>query len=74
MCHSGNFMIIAGTTLALIALTWGGITYPWTNAHVLAPLILGGALIAAFLAYEVSVPREPTVPLDILKNRTSFGG
>ncbi|EIW60814.1 iron permease [Trametes versicolor FP-101664 SS1] len=71
---TGNFLIIAGTTLALIALTWGGITYPWTNAHVLAPLILGGALIVAFLAYEMSVPREPTVPLDILKNRTSFGG
>ncbi|KAL1947356.1 hypothetical protein VTO73DRAFT_14317 [Trametes versicolor] len=71
---TGNFLIIAGTTLALIALTWGGISYPWTNAHVLAPLILGGALIAAFLAYEMSVPQEPTVPLDILKNCTSFGG
>ncbi|KAH9933585.1 major facilitator superfamily domain-containing protein [Epithele typhae] len=37
----GDFIIIAGTTLTFVALTWGGIRYPWNSAHVLAPLILG---------------------------------
>ncbi|KAI0363614.1 MFS multidrug transporter [Pilatotrama ljubarskyi] len=70
----GNGIIVAGTTLALIALTWGGITYPWVSVHVLVPLILGGALIASFFLYETFVPREPTLPLDVIKNRTSLGG
>ncbi|CDO74981.1 hypothetical protein BN946_scf184945.g53 [Trametes cinnabarina] len=70
----GNFLIIAGTTLALLALTWGGIQYPWNSAHVLAPLIIGFALIGLFLVYEAFVPLEPTTPLDILRNRTALGG
>ncbi|KAI0327038.1 iron permease [Cubamyces sp. BRFM 1775] len=70
----GNFIIIAGTTLALLALTWGGIRYPWSSAHVLAPLILGGVLILTFFVYEHYVPIEPTTPLDILQNWTALSG
>ena len=67
-------IIVAGTTLALIALTWGGIRFPWNNAHVLGPLIIGGILIASFFVYESFVPKEPTVPLDVIRNRSSLGG
>ncbi|KAI9067692.1 MFS multidrug transporter [Trametes sanguinea] len=70
----GNVIIIAGTTLALIALTWGGVTYPWSSAHVLALLIIGAILIAVFFVYEAFVPPEPTIPFVIMKNRTSLGG
>ena len=71
---SGNFIIIAGTTLALIALTWGGIRFPWNSAHVLAPLIVGLVLILLFFAYEWTVPIEPTTPLDVMKSRTAVSG
>ena len=70
----GNSIIIAGTTLALVALTWGGIRFAWDDAHVLAPLILGFILIAAFFLYEAFVPSEPTLPLDVMRNRSSLGG
>ncbi|CDO75123.1 hypothetical protein BN946_scf185010.g48 [Trametes cinnabarina] len=43
-------------------------------AHVLAPLIIGVILILGFFVYEALVPSEPTLPFDILKNRTSLGG
>lgn len=72
--YSGNLLAIAGTTLVLIALTWGGIQFPWGSAHVLAPLIIGAALLVVFLFYEKLVPREPAIPLDILANRTSLCG
>ena len=65
---------IAGTTLALIALTWGGFQFAWSSAHVLAPLILGFLLLVAFFVYEFFVPNDPTVPLDTLSNWTSFSG
>ncbi|KAJ3004101.1 hypothetical protein NUW54_g4970 [Trametes sanguinea] len=70
----GNGLIIAGTTLALVALTWGGIQFPWNSAHVLAPLIIGLVLIALFFVYEALVPTEPTTPLDILRHRSALSG
>ncbi|EIW57867.1 Mfs1.1 [Trametes versicolor FP-101664 SS1] len=70
----GNALIIAGTTLVLIAVTWGGIRFPWDSAHVLGPLITGAVLLLIFLVYERTVPSEPTFPLDVLANRTSLAG
>ncbi|KAI9063905.1 iron permease [Trametes sanguinea] len=70
----GNFLIIAGTTLALVALTWGGIQFPWSSTHVIAPLIVGGVLVVVFFAYEILVPNEPTLPFDVLANRTCLSG
>lgn len=70
----GNALIIAGTTLVLIAVTWGGIRFPWDSAHVLGPLITGAILLLIFLVYERTVPSEPTFPLDVLANRTSLAG
>ncbi|TFY60742.1 hypothetical protein EVG20_g7308 [Dentipellis fragilis] len=65
----GNGIIIAGTTVAMLGLTWAGVEKPWGSAGVLVPLILGMLLVAAFLVYEFRVPSEPTVPYDILSNR-----
>ncbi|KAI9059060.1 iron permease [Trametes sanguinea] len=70
----GNALVAVGATLALLGLTWGGIQYPWSSVHVLVPLILGFVFITVFFVYEVYVPGEPTMPLDILANRTSFSG
>ncbi|KAI0648736.1 iron permease [Trametes meyenii] len=70
----GNLMIIAGTTLVLVALTWGGIQFPWDSAHVLAPLIIGGVFIVLFFVYEMTVPKDPSLPFDVLANRTSLSG
>ncbi|KAI9056773.1 iron permease [Trametes sanguinea] len=70
----GNFFIIVGTTLALIGLTWGGISFPWNSAHVLAPLVIGAVFMGVFFVFEFLVPKEPTLPLDIMANRTSLSG
>ncbi|KAH9933611.1 iron permease [Epithele typhae] len=70
----GNFIVIAGTTLALIALTWAGVRFPWNSPHVLAPLVIGMALIVTFFTYEATIPAEPTVPLDLLSHRTALSG
>ncbi|KAI0640583.1 iron permease [Trametes meyenii] len=67
----GNLLMAAGSTLVLLGLTWGGIHYPWDSAHVIAPLVIGILLMCAFFAYEVYVPAEPTLPLEVIGNRTS---
>ncbi|RDB31043.1 Efflux pump FUS6 [Hypsizygus marmoreus] len=70
----GNCIIMAGATLAMIGLTWAGVRYPWDSAKVLTPLIIGFTLIITFFVYELKVPTEPTIPFEILRNRTSLGG
>ncbi|KAH9951826.1 MFS general substrate transporter [Amylocystis lapponica] len=72
----GNLIVIAGTTLAIVGLTWAGISHPWNSVQVLAPLIIGLVLIGCFFWYEARLPmeREPTIPWEVVKNRTSLGG
>ncbi|KAM5537268.1 hypothetical protein V8D89_008998 [Ganoderma adspersum] len=67
----GNVIIIAGTTLALISLTWGGVTYKWTSAHTLATMIIGLVLMGAFFVYEWLVPQDPSIPWEVVGNRTT---
>ncbi|KAJ7499342.1 iron permease [Mycena latifolia] len=70
----GNVILVIGAGLAIIGMTWGGIRYPWRSAEVLAPLLTGLFLLAVFVVYEAKVPRRPTIPFDVLTNRTSLSG
>ena len=36
----------------ILALTWGGLTFPWDSPQVLAPLIIGAAGIVFFFVAE----------------------
>lgn len=74
MDWTGNIIIIAGTTISIIALTWAGVKYPWSSYKVLVPLILGLATIALFLIYEAKVAIEPVVPWELISNRNGFLG
>ncbi|KAJ7745521.1 MFS general substrate transporter [Mycena olivaceomarginata] len=49
-----------------------GIRYPWKSVEVLAPLIIGFALLGVFAVYEAKVPIWPTIPSDVVGNRTSL--
>ncbi len=64
--------MVAGSTLTLVGLTCGGIHYPWSSVHVLVPLVLGVVLMAVFFVYECAIVADPTLPLDILSNRTTL--
>ncbi|KAJ7929142.1 iron permease [Mycena leptocephala] len=70
----GNVLVIIGAGLTTIGLTWGGIRYSWSSAEVLAPLILGIFILVVFVIYEATIPERPTIPLDIVGNRTSLSG
>lgn len=41
---------------------WGGYQYAWTSAHVLVPLLLGAALIVAFVVWEGWFAPHPMFP------------
>lgn len=50
--YGGQLLFLVGLTLMILALTWGGGTYPWGSAYVLAPLIIGSAITATWFIYE----------------------
>ncbi|KAH8810346.1 major facilitator superfamily domain-containing protein [Flagelloscypha sp. PMI_526] len=69
---SGNVIVIAGATLCNIGLSWAGVRYAWSDVHVLAPLIVGFALIIIFVIHQRYIASQPTVPGDVVGNGTTF--
>jgi MFS family permease len=51
----GAAFFIAGVALVILGTSWGGSTYPWTHAGVIAPLVIGAVLFIAFLVWEKSL-------------------
>ena len=45
----------------VIALTWGGVRYPWSSVHTLTPLVLGLVGLVFFLIYEVNFAKNALV-------------
>jgi predicted MFS family arabinose efflux permease len=76
----GAAFFIAGVALVILGTSWGGSTYPWTHAGVIAPLVIGAVLFVAFLIWEKllepgrllarHMPRvRAMIPFSILKEK-----
>ncbi|ETI21001.1 hypothetical protein G647_07344 [Cladophialophora carrionii CBS 160.54] len=48
----GGFLFIASATGFLVAISWGGTSYPWNHWRTLVPLILGILGLIATMIYE----------------------
>lgn len=70
----GNFIFLPAVVCLLLALQWGGTTYAWKNARVIALLVLFAVLIVAFAAVQVWKKDQALVPLHILKQRSIASG
>ncbi|KAI0667862.1 iron permease [Trametes maxima] len=71
---TGVTLLIGSTVSILLAITWGGLRFPWTSPHVLAPLIIGGIGIIAFFVVEFFWLKGPTVPRFFFTDRTVLSG
>lgn len=62
----GALFILGATIPLLLALTWGGVTYPWGSTTILS--LLGGAFVSllAFL-YTESRASDPIIPLSLFR-------
>jgi MFS family permease len=79
---SGQFLFLFGIGLLVLALTWAGSSYPWSDVRVIAPLIVGCSLTTAFLVWEyfmlpgsklaVRYPyRKAMIPMKLLFTRNA---
>jgi hypothetical protein len=68
-----GFFLFAPTAVTfLLALEWGGVTYPWSDARIIALFCLSGALLATFLVWEHRCGATAMIPLQILGNRIVY--
>lgn len=68
--YVGNVFIVGSSTSVLYALTYAGVDYPWSDARVLAPLIIGLVAMVFFHWYEASrFCKNPTIPPRMFGNR-----
>jgi len=70
----GNVLVIGSTTSVVIGLTWGGVRYPWSSAHVLSPLVIGLIGLGVFIVYEIYLCKPPVVPIVLRTKWTGASG
>ncbi|RSH92821.1 hypothetical protein EHS25_008267 [Saitozyma podzolica] len=66
----GGVLTIAWAVLILLAFSWAGTQYSWGSAGVLAPLLIGLALLGVWLFVEAKLMPLPLVPLYVFKDGT----
>ncbi|KAI3316730.1 major facilitator superfamily domain-containing protein [Xylariaceae sp. AK1471] len=69
----GIALTLAGTTIFLIGLTWGGVDYPWDSPHVIVTLVVGFVLSIAFVLWQWKGAKYPLIPLHVFKSKIING-
>ncbi|OQU99157.1 hypothetical protein CLAIMM_04831 isoform 1 [Cladophialophora immunda] len=63
--YIGGITSVTGLTLILVALEAGGYSHLWKSAYILAQLLVGIALLVAFVVWEWKYCKEPMVPHEL---------
>ena len=64
----GVTTFILGIVPLMLALTWGGVDYPWLSPQITGLLAFSAAMIGLFIFIE-SRAEEPIIPLSLFQNR-----
>ncbi|GFF81445.1 hypothetical protein IFM60648_06024 [Aspergillus lentulus] len=66
----GATLLLGSTSCLNLALQWGGIVYPWSDAKVFGCLIGFGLLLITFLCLQYLGKENSNIPLRIFRSRT----
>ena len=70
----GTALFLPGVICLLLALQWGGTTYTWNNARIIALFVLAGILLLSFTGVQIWRKEDATIPPRIIKQRSvAFG-
>ncbi len=69
----GAFLLVAGSVLFQLALSWGGSRYPWNSTPILG-LFAGTAIMIGLLIQRLRTAREPLIPYTLLSNKIVLTG
>ncbi|KAH8895950.1 MFS general substrate transporter [Thozetella sp. PMI_491] len=66
----GALIIFPSIVCLLLALQWGGVTYPWNNWRIILLICLFGLLFLVWAIRELRNGEKATVPSHIIKQRS----
>ena len=66
--YPGVVALILAVVPAMLALSWGGVEYPWGSVPIISMFAFSAAMTALFVIIEGRA-KEPIIPLWIFKNR-----
>jgi EmrB/QacA subfamily drug resistance transporter len=66
----GASMLIPAIIMLLLALQWGGMTYPWPNSHIIGLLCGAGVMILIFIVSQIHQGNKATLPPKVVKVRS----
>ncbi|UVK37167.1 MFS transporter [Mesorhizobium sp. AR10] len=69
----GAVLLVVATALLLLALNWGGSTYPWMSREILG-LVACSAVFWAVFALRLMRAAEPLISLEVLGNPIVLAG
>lgn len=69
----GTICFLPGVISLLLALQWGGSTYPWHNGRVIALFVISGLLLISFVLIQIWKQEQATVPPRVFKDRNVWG-
>ncbi|KAJ5774689.1 hypothetical protein N7457_009585 [Penicillium paradoxum] len=70
----GTVVFLPSVICFLLALQWGGTAYKWGNGRIIALFVISGILIIAFIAVQIWLKKDATVPPHIFKQRSITSG
>lgn len=70
----GATLLVAAVSCLLLALQWGGATYPWRSSIVIGLFVGAGSLLAAFCLLQIYLGENSTIPPRIFRQRSVFMG
>ena len=70
----GTFFFVPSIVCLILALQWGGSTYPWSNWRIILLFVMFALAGVAFATVQVMMPDTATLPLRVIKQRTMLAG
>ncbi|KAI1214200.1 major facilitator superfamily domain-containing protein [Annulohypoxylon truncatum] len=67
----GTICLVGSLICLLMALQWGGSSYPWNSSRVIALFVVFGILLIVFIVTQMTMitGNSRTIPASLLKNR-----
>lgn len=66
--YLGITTLILAVVPMLLALTWGGVEYPWGSAQIIGMFVFSAVMIPLFIVIEGRA-KEPIIPMWLFKNQ-----
>ncbi|ODT17121.1 MAG: MFS transporter [Kaistia sp. SCN 65-12] len=64
----GALLLVIASVLLLLAISWGGVSYPWLSPEILG-LVAGSAVAWALFTLRVLTAPEPFLPVGVLRDQ-----